>query len=450
MSSLFTCHALGFTVLGRPLFRTALHLLASVGFLGCLQSVASTGEQNPAARETHPIRAFTQTTGLAPSLERPELAAWTAGVDVLGLGEQIHGSAGFSRAKAQLAASLVEHHGFRQIAFEFSWSDMEPVEAALARCAGGTQEDPVPSFRDTGVGGTMGMDSAIVELMDWACAYNRSHPDDTVHVAGFDGQQPWHDMRHLVPALERRLSEPEARAVVRNLHSCHGARFESREQYRAYGVKNHFPVPTPEEHTHCLRGLAQTTQALEDTPVDPRVQRALDGLTAFELANQALLVHGRVQEAYDHREAFLVETIRSLASSPSTRTLVWAHNKHVSKDSLAILGTARDPDRKHQNQGYQSFGSLLDQDPSVRYEAIAFVGLEVQTTLGAVHAPPVPTQPEALEVMLQQDPTLRDQDLLVDLAHWAPAGQRVLLGGEWQTPRDQYRGLVLLQNSPAR
>jgi erythromycin esterase-like protein len=370
-------------------------------------------------------------------------------VDLLGIGEQIHGSLGMSLAKSNLVASLVTHHGYRQVSFELAWGEMEALEAALNECARGAEILP-PSMVPSADAVVHGWDPAMQQLLVWMCSYNRAHPGDPVHVSGFDGQQPWHDMRVLEPALARAQPPGVVSTIIEDLEQCHGARFETREEFREYGVAHGFPTPAAEEHSDCLAGLASASEALADTSMEPGVQRALDGLVAFEMASQELLVHRREIAAYEIREAFMVEVIRTQVSSQPGRTILWAHNTHVSKKSLSIRGTPARPKSLQTGQGYDSFGSILHRDPALRYESIGVVGLEVHTSMGSAYDPEIPVQAQAVEIMTQANVSAERIDWQVDLEHWAPAGTRLLLGGEWMVPRDQFRWLVVLGESPAR
>ncbi|HET9954085.1 MAG TPA: hypothetical protein VFQ61_06260, partial [Polyangiaceae bacterium] len=60
-------------------------------------------------------------SGYSPRLPAHELApiaATLADADVVGLGEAAHGSAGFIGIKVRLSRELIEHYGFRVIAWE--------------------------------------------------------------------------------------------------------------------------------------------------------------------------------------------------------------------------------------------------------------------------------------------------------------------------------------------
>ena len=54
-----------------------------------------------------------------------------AGTDIVGLGEAVHTTQGFSRAKVRVFQYLVEDMGYRAFGFETSWADAEVAASIL-------------------------------------------------------------------------------------------------------------------------------------------------------------------------------------------------------------------------------------------------------------------------------------------------------------------------------
>ena len=149
------------------------------------------------------------------------------------------------------------------MAFEASWSDVEPVQAALDKCGKELKTVSIPPL--------LNWDNPTVELVDWLCQYNNDHPEKMISVAGFDAQQPWHDIGYLKPFIVDVLPSSSALPLLENLYQCHGAAFSNLDEFRKYGRLNHFPKPTKEEHRHCLQGIAELDDLLQKHQSSPKV-----------------------------------------------------------------------------------------------------------------------------------------------------------------------------------
>lgn len=109
------------------------------------------------------------------------LAARTAPVEVLGLGEPTHGEPAFPRARNAILAALVEH-GFRSVVLESDRIAALTVDAYAAGGAGDLDE-----VLATGLSHHLGTVAANRELVEWLRAHNTAAPPgDRVRLHGFD------------------------------------------------------------------------------------------------------------------------------------------------------------------------------------------------------------------------------------------------------------------------
>src|SRR4029079_8154298 len=98
-----------------------------------------------------------------------------------------HTSGGFYEVKAAIIRHLVAHDGFRALAIETPWRLAEGIERYVQTC------DGTPADAMNGMFGVF-HDVSTLELLVDLCQWNREHPDDRVHVYGFDVQyQPVSD-----------------------------------------------------------------------------------------------------------------------------------------------------------------------------------------------------------------------------------------------------------------
>jgi Erythromycin esterase len=122
--------------------------------------------------------------GSSPDLASDDLvgaATTLADADVVGLGEAAHGSAGFIGIKVRLSRYLVEHHGFRVIAFESNRVATRRLDAYVQTCKG----DPTEALASLH---KYWVDVQTRDLVQWLCQWNHQHPSDRVHVYGYDVQ----------------------------------------------------------------------------------------------------------------------------------------------------------------------------------------------------------------------------------------------------------------------
>ena len=82
---------------------------------------------DPGASDSLP-RGITALDAIDPVSSDADLAAFDAtvgSVEVIGLGENVHTSGGFHRARVRLVRHMVEKLGFRAVALETPWADAQ-------------------------------------------------------------------------------------------------------------------------------------------------------------------------------------------------------------------------------------------------------------------------------------------------------------------------------------
>lgn len=357
--------------------------------------------------------------------------------EVVGLGEAIHTTRGFSRAKFRLFKYLVERAGFRVFGFESPWIDAERVALYVETCEGSAED---------AIEGLFGVwqNESVLELVQWMCDHNRVHPDDPVAFYGFDHQQAWHD----APALKGLLVSfgiPAKSSRVVNLDQCEGATSLS-----AWLYYNNREAPVPEKHTRCMNALSRNWRFL--TRRAPRLVRTgeisavdvawakihLVGLRAFQ--EQMFYEDSdrpRAFEARDAGMAYIAQEIRALRF-PRAKTALWAHNAHLAAGGKYLPETL-------------DMGYFLHEDLGSRYEAIGLVALESEIDWPGVGCGPAKVALNgSLEDFLSG---FNEPYLLVDLdfrgaveppldsaAPWEVDGRRLV-------PREEFRALLYLERA---
>ncbi len=359
--------------------------------------------------------------------------------EVVGLGEAIHATRGFSRAKFRLFKYLVEKAGFRVFGFESPWIEAERVAMYVETCEGSAEQ---------ALEGLFGVwrNETVLELVEWMCDHNRRNPDDPVAFYGFDHQQGWHD----APALKDLLVSfgiAPGNPRVAWLDDCEGALSMNATRYFTRR-----PRVDAAKHDRCMNALRRDWRFL--TRRARRLVRAgeisaedvawakihLVGLRAFQeqMFFEDAGDRPRSFESRDAGMAYIAQEIRALRF-PDAKTALWAHNAHVAAGGKYLPETL-------------DMGFFLREDLGRRYEAIGLVALESAIDWPGVGCGVAQVALDfSLEALLA---SYNEPYLLVDLAFpgvtdppfdpnepwWIDAGHLVV-------PREEFRALVYLERA---
>jgi erythromycin esterase-like protein len=353
----------------------------------------------------------------------------------IGLGESIHTSGGYYRAKHRIFRHLVEEHGVRAFAIESPWTDADRVAAYVDTCEG----DPAAAVRE-GLFGVWASDE-LLDLVRWMCEWNGAHEDDRIVFYGFDVQQPFDD----APGLREWLAivaGAEATALADGFSTCHGVGSEPQSE---------------QTHAACLAGLdaldawiaaneeaviaASSTEELEYARI-----RSI-GLRSWELQMFHFYDGGvdpdlvQMLEGRDRGMADVLLRMRALRS-PGARVAVWAHNTHLAMAQPSVRG---------HYAGARSMGTFLREIVGDDYAPIALIGYDVQIDwLGQGYGSiGLPMAHDAVELELHAlgvpyayvDLGASGEPRLVEL------GEEIGVQGNHLVPDEQFVGLFFLDVS---
>lgn len=339
--------------------------------------------------------------GSSPDLPSDDLggaASTLADADVVGLGEAAHGSAGFIGIKVRLSRYLVEHYGFRVIAFESNRVATRRLDAYVQTCKG----DPTVALSSLH---KYWVDVQTRDLVQWLCQWNHQHPSDRVHVYGYDVQAPaedraelkallaaFYDGRASVSAHDRRRWLPAARHLA-SLTTCEEGRREM-----------------------CARALDAMDAALRQEQANPserelgaRLAAARIALTGYATSQRVAMI-GNESRAFEARAKGMSSVFLQLRDLyfPQQKTVMWAHNIHVVKQHEDVKWS-------WVGAPIVTQGTLLNRTLGDKYRAVAVIGYEVwlDRPRQRGRADPRPAS-DSLEATLHE---LGWPGLLLDLRH---------------------------------
>jgi erythromycin esterase len=360
------------------------------------------------------------------------LAAIVGNAHVVGLGESVHTTDGFTQAKFRTLTFLVEKMGFRALAFEWQRTSGQAVDDYILLGGG--------SAGAAARGLSVWASRTTQKMIEWLRGWNLAHPDDPVRFFGIDVQQPDDDYQTLAAFLPR-AAPADAAHLIAGLDAC-----------------DRVPTATPSLSTPqwgtCTAGLttlgdylAQNKSALQLATTPELVAGAEDALVGLHAWQDEIYYEPtdlkRSMEARDTGMAWMFQRTRAIRF-PDARIVLWAHNEHLEQDHASVVNGF--------GQGSRALGSQLHEALGADYVAIGLTGYDISIDWPDVGCGPLdpPTDPNSVEVMLHR---LGAPVLLVDLRaqkpYFDPVTQYGFSFGQSLVPAQQFQALIDLETVPA-
>jgi len=378
------------------------------------------------------------------------LGAMTADADVIALGETIHTSGGYYRAKERLIRYLVEEEGVRAVAIESPWVDADEVADYVTDGEGAVEVAVVNGLFMVWAG------EAMADLVEWLWTWNDTHPDDPVVFFGFDIQQPWDDGPGLKDFLAAALP-PEADVLAERVDRCNGAAYGGATEYYSDPDAT---VVDEEDHGACLEVLDELAIRFddeEDALVAATSAEALAygwihliGLRSWE--GEIYLYTSDVVGSYAARDEGMADVFLRMweLRAPGERVALWAHNWHIAAHTEAMVSSSVPA---------ANMGGHLDDVLGDAYAPIGLLAYDVSINWPGVMTGALnpPATDDNVATLLHE---LGHEYLLVDLA-FPGADEPFLIPGEAYrigtaqsgadtlVPAEHYRGLFYLDESHA-
>lgn len=270
-------------------------------------------------REPRDIHEWLQREALPLELRADALAAFAQavrGARVVGLGEATHGQHEAFELKRALTMHLIEHAGFRVVAYEASASRARACDDYVA----GRSDDLDAALKGLGMLIWQVDENAALlrELREW----NRAASErDRVRFIGIDVQDP--------AATVRRIEE-----LLGEAHAEFGARLRDWASGIEPAIKS---LWSGDPSTYFA--LDEQFAALERELATERAD-ALDANSELALRLRELRRALRMHHSPGGRDRALAEMLLEQLEGTPARALVWAHNAHVSRGPLRHLSSA--------------------------------------------------------------------------------------------------------------
>ena len=273
---------------------------------------------------------------------------------IVGLGEATHYNDGFNRARGQFIKRLVDSKGFRLVLIETQDTAVAQLRSYLDKgeCQPLSQHNFPEIFE--------GWRSVVVgEFFQWACEFNREHPDDQILLYGFDiqgmvleGAKTVHQFMHrqkIVPTLSTKIRDYDSK-----ISNCLFGGVPAEKSYKIFfeqkkamsvgrNIMLNAEKRTLDEFNQCQLALSILDEVIEEHGASAGATEALIRSAAyFKYENlseyEKILYQGEQpddsKKAGMLRDLGMAEVSKSFIREMKRKTIIWAHSGHLNKNSL--------------------------------------------------------------------------------------------------------------------
>lgn len=274
---------------------------------------------------------------------------------IIGLGEATHYTDGFNRARGQFIKRLTDSKDFRLILIETQDTAVAQLRSYLkkGKCQNLSQHNFPKIFE--------GWRSAVVgEFFQWACEFNREHPDDKILFYGFDIQSMATEGAEKVHQfILRQKSVPKFTAKIKDydskISSCLFGGVPTEKSYEIFSERKktmsiryksmsaNTKQRTLDDFKQCESALNILDEIIKEHGVSTDVTEALIRSAAYfkygNLSEYEKILHQDKRTIHSKkfsalRDLGMAEVSKSFIREMKRKTIIWAHSAHLNKNSL--------------------------------------------------------------------------------------------------------------------
>lgn len=311
----------------------SLAWLLTLGVLFAAQPGFGQGAANPGNFDNQIGPGVYRLAGTDPELPSTDLAPLRRIVGearFVGLGEALHTTGGYYRMKHRLFRYLVEEMGFRVFGFESPWTWVEQLEAYVQTCEG-TPEAAVNGLF------TVFRSTETAALAQWMCEWNQAHPNDRIHVYGFDNQRQAQANGDGLIGYLAQVGVAGDHPWVAGIRACDGV-------VEAFWPSRPFPRERYDQCRGALEAVAGFFDANERDLEDATSRDALAWARIHLVGQRAwqdqLFLRADFPRSYAARERGMFYVLLAIHGLrfPNEKAVLWAANGHLWWDSERTNG----------------------------------------------------------------------------------------------------------------
>lgn len=306
-------------------------------------------------------------------------------VEVIGMGENIHGTHEPHTIRFNVIKLLVQKYHFRIVAFEAPWTSSLITTKYVENCQG--------DLKSAQMGLVFGAwyDQSVGDLLQWLCQFNQQHPKDKVTLFGFDIQNPSKGDKVYLSKFFQKV-DPNYFAQITDLAKCTQWGDPSQSSTDLSICDNQLKLISKRIFDF------EQTYITASSPYEVFLAKiSIRSIQAWQYENFFLAAQD-LSKGYESRDSGMADLFNNFRSLyGQKKAIIYAHNYHV-----AFNMDHRDP---QQDIVAKSMGTFLKNQFREKYFSIGFIAYETQINHKIFPDPPwtnppLPIDAESIEKKL--------------------------------------------------
>lgn len=399
---------------------------------------------------------FTEITSLKPGVAPHELN-WLRKLSkettILALGESGHGVSKYLKARTLMIDTILENKDYSLITIESGYLITNKINKYVQSCKDSLPDQKVLLNILKSMDVTFN-NHEFKELIQSVCVHNNENKDHIVNVQGMDiWEFPW-DNRDTISKGQIFLKESESEKFKKHFNIA-------KENCFVWKANNWEDASKLPDYKFFIENLSfdpykKRTCIAALTRINSMFRKVQSKDFDFHLAKLATKVAMSYEHVIDNRDTNMKEALikRDLTQAYltqrwqeyyNTKTILLAHNVHVSKKQSDIL--TMNPDNQYAWSNVISTGENLIGHYGYQYKSIAISGLNIESSRDGQY--PVTDKVNSLDLFLADSYSMgvfsTDSYFLRDKKWWMHLeSEQVFLN-----PKDQYDYVFFIKESKA-
>lgn len=327
--------------------------------------------------------------------EYKAISRLTHGAKIIGIGESVHGSEEFLKARSNLTKYLVKEEGFRIIFFEEPLIKAKAMNQFLQECRE-KQPSELILNKILKTFNNIHQNQRMKEMFKWLCSFNHQFPEDPVYFHGVDiWEREWVFSQYIrnlfgrIPNLNKDLVSEIERARKNCFLWSVNSEAEAWETTAWKYLREKYSIPI-EEHRICLTCLKNIFFYMEDLEKRKDISHdilyelrvSINAAKSMELWSSLGYTGDNWSKANNFREAtqayIALETLNFYHHNK--RAIFLSHTMHTAKNFSKLIQPISSP-HSERLLGVAGAGeSILSTLGPNQYKAIGIIGYNVESS----------------------------------------------------------------------
>lgn len=388
---------------------------------------------------------------------------WVENAKIVGLGESAHDMKEFTQARTQIANYLISDHGYRHIVFEMGFLKGKKIDSYLKNCSQG--KPGAKKLENLLISLGNGLSNFRDQIASW-CEVNTKAKKQVISFDGMDiWDNPW-EVRDEISSFVSKVNNKKLLASFNKAKTyCMGWRVDNFTDMVALDDWKYFTERRTidnDDQRLCHGSLLNLRRDLLGLEVDSTLKTdhfwaKIGAASQIVWHEYRVHVHLNYSRFLNLRDRFQAQTILALHKFRGEKTILMAHNVHISKKQSVVVPSDPEDHFVHKIGGgvylrstgwvdVKSAGQWLSANMGNKYKAIALTAHEVANEVAS-------NDDQSLDLAMAQmsefafvDPTA---DWIMAQNKWRMHVGGAGGGGYYLNPKTQYDGIFFTKKASA-